>query len=319
VFAATAKLLRRQGAPDDAYRVELVAAEAGPVPCSNGVALVAPHSVSDVRGAIDTLLVAGGEEAFRARRDRRLLRFLKRQAPRCRRVASICSGAFVLAEAGLLDGRRAATHWSVAEALADRYPSIDVEPDAIYVRDEKDGREIWTSAGVTAGMDLALALVEQDLGREIALHVARWMVIFLRRPGGQSQFSAQLATQLAHRDPLRELQAHIAEHPEADLSVPALARRVAMSPRHFARVFADEVGTTPARYVERTRVEAARVLLEESDDGVEGIADRCGFGSAETMRRAFLRVVRVSPSDYRARFRRRAGQSGAIRPERKSR
>jgi transcriptional regulator GlxA family with amidase domain len=309
VFAATSKLLRRRGAPGVAYRVELVAAEKGPLPCSNGISMVAERSVSEVRGAIDTLLVAGGEGALAARHDERVLRFLRRQAGRARRIASICTGTFLLAEAGLLDGRRAATHWSAAEALAAQYPSIDVEADAIYVRDDKDGREIWSSAGVTAGMDLALALVEQDRGRAVALHVARWLVVFLRRPGGQSQFSAQLASQLAHRDPLREVQAHIAEHPEADLSVPELARRAAMSPRHFARVFGDEVGTTPARFVERTRVEAARVLLEESDDGVESVAARCGFGTAETMRRAFLRVVRVSPNDYRARFRRRTGGS----------
>lgn len=316
VFAATGKWLRRGGAGGDAYRVELVAAEAGPVPCSNGIALVAERAVTGVRGPVDTLLVAGGEEALRVRHDERLLRFVRRQSRRARRVASVCSGAFILAEAGLLDGRRAATHWSVAGTLAAEYPAIDVEPDAIYVRDDKDGLQVWSSAGVTAGMDLALALVEQDFGREAALQVARWMVVFLRRPGGQSQFSAQLASQLAHRDPLRDVQAYIAEHPESDLSVQELAKRAGMSPRHFARVFAEEVGATPARFVLRTRVEAARALLEESEDGVEGIAFRCGFGSAETMRRAFLRVVRVSPSDYRARFRRRTG-GPADRPARR--
>jgi transcriptional regulator GlxA family with amidase domain len=213
----------------------------------------------------------------------------------------VCSGAFVLAEAGLLDGRRATTHWSVCDALARRYPAVTVDPDPIFVRDGN----VITSAGVTAGMDLALALVEDDLGRDVALAVARRLVLFLRRPGSQSQFSAQLAGQIAERDPLRDAQRLIAERPDADLSVAALARHVGMSERNFARCFRDEVGLTPARYVEQARVETARRLLEETDDGVEAVARRAGFGTAETMRRTFLRVVRTSPNDYRQRFRRR--------------
>jgi transcriptional regulator GlxA family with amidase domain len=204
-----------------------------------------------------------------------------------------------IAAAGLLDGRRVTTHWRACEQLARRFPSLRVDPEPIFVRDGA----VYTSAGVTAGMDLALALVEEDEGREVALHVARELVLFLRRPGGQSQFSAQLAVQLADREPLRELQAWIADHLGADCSVEALAARVAMSPRNFARVFAHEVGVTPARFVERVRVEAARRRLEESAHGVERIAAHCGFGSSESMRRAFLRTLRVPPTAYRSRFR----------------
>jgi len=211
----------------------------------------------------------------------------------------VCTGAFLLAEAGLLDGRRATTHWAYCAELAKRYPQVKVDPDPIFVR---DGR-IYSSAGVTAGMDLALGLVEEDLGRSLALDVARQLVLFLKRPGGQSQFSAQLEAQSAEREPLRDLQAWISNHPEAPLGVESLARRVAMSPRHFARVFLREVGTTPAKFILRIRVEAARRRLEESRDDVERVAQTCGFGSAEVMRRAFLRTVRVSPSAYRSRFR----------------
>ena len=205
----------------------------------------------------------------------------------------------MLAEAGLLDGRRATTHWAACARLAARYPKVTVDPDPIFVR---DGR-IWTSAGVTAGMDLALALVEEDHGRDVALGVARELVLFLKRPGGQSQFSAQLQAQLAEREPLRDLQAWMADHPTADLSVEALAKRVAMSPRHFARVFKHETGATPARAALAARVEAARRRLEDGDDGLEGVAAACGFGSAEVMRRAFLRTLRVGPAVYRRRFR----------------
>jgi transcriptional regulator GlxA family with amidase domain len=281
------------------YRTLLVARRAGPVPTSAGYALVAQRSLAQVRGPLDTLLVAGGTGTFAALRDGALLDWLRRQAARARRVASVCTGAFLLAEAGLVDGRRVTTHWRSAELLAQRHPSLRVEPDRIHVR---DGR-FWSSAGVTAGMDLALALVEEDLGRDVALGVARHLVLFLQRPGGQSQFSAQLAGQLARREPLRELQAWIAERPAEDLSVEALARRAGMSPRHFARVFTREVGRTPARFVEESRVEHARRLLEEADDGIETVAAASGFGSAETLRRAFLRVLRVGPAAYRSRFR----------------
>jgi transcriptional regulator GlxA family with amidase domain len=228
-----------------------------------------------------------------------VLAWLRRLAPRVRRIGSVCTGTFVLAAAGLLAGRRVTTHWNSAARLQQMFPALRVDADPIFIKDGK----VYTSAGVTAGMDLALALVEEDCGREVAMAVARALVLFLKRPGGQSQFSAQLAAQAADREPLRELQAWIIDHVGADCSVPALAARVAMSPRNFARVFAREVGMTPGRFVERARVEAARRRLEESDDGVDGVAARCGFGSAEGMRKAFLRTLRVPPSAYRSRFR----------------
>ena len=281
------------------YSIEIVAHRPGPLRTMSGIQLVADRAFRDVRGPIDTLLVAGGEGTRVALQDRALIDFIRRAAPRARRVASICSGTFLLAEAGLLDGKRATTHWAQCGNLAQRYPKLRVETDPIFVRDGK----VWSSAGVCAGMDLALAMAEEDHGRELALTVAQWMVIFLKRPGGQSQFSVGLAAQATEHERIRELQGWAQAHIGADLGVAALAKRVAMSPRNFARVFAREVGETPARWVERARVEAARRLLEESEDGVERIAERCGFGTAETLRRAFLRQLRVSPAAYRARFR----------------
>jgi transcriptional regulator GlxA family with amidase domain len=289
---------RDRGAGANGYAVEIVSAKAGPLLTQSGLRLVADRSFAAVRGGIDTLLVAGGRGTPQAMADGALLAWLRRMAPRVRRLGSVCTGTFVLAAAGLLDGRRVTTHWAWCTALAEQFPAVRVDPDPIFVRDG----DVWTSAGVTAGMDLALALVEEDHGRDLALETARQLVLFLRRPGGQSQFSAQLAVQAADREPLRGLVAWIAEHPDGDLSVPALARRVAMSPRNFARVFAREVGKTPARFVEASRVEAARRRLEESADGVDQVAARCGFGTAESMRRAFMRTIRVSPTAYRHRF-----------------
>jgi transcriptional regulator GlxA family with amidase domain len=300
VFGCATRLLaERSNAGAPAYRVEILASRAGALACSSGMRIVAERGLRSVDGGIDTLLVAGGIGTAAALRDGVLVRWLRDVGPRVRRLGSVCSGSFVLAEAGLLDGRRATTHWAWCATLAKQYPTVTVAPDPIFVRDGN----VYTSAGVTAGMDLALALVEEDHGRELALEVARQLVMFLRRPGGQSQFSAQLAVQTADREPLRELQAWISEHPDADLSVPTLARRVAMSPRNFARVFTREVGMTPARFVESVRVEAARRRLEESAHGVDRVAAACGFGTAESMRRAFLRTVRVPPAAYRHRFR----------------
>jgi transcriptional regulator GlxA family with amidase domain len=212
---------------------------------------------------------------------------------------SVCTGAFLLAEAGLLDGRRVTTHWAYCSALAAKYPAIRVEEDPIFVRDGN----IATSAGVTAGIDLALALVEDDLGRDAALDIARHLVVFLRRPGNQAQFSAQLAGQLANREPLRDVQRWIADHPAADLSVETLASQASLSPRQFARAFAAEVGMPPGRYVDRVRLETARRRLEDTADGVEQTARSCGYGTPEAMRRAFLRTLGVSPDEYRRRFR----------------
>ena len=292
-----------------AYEIELVAPDAAPFRTSSGLRLVPERSVQACRGPIDTLVVAGGTGTADALRDERLIAWLRSAAPRSRRVTSVCTGAFLLARAGLLDGRRATTHWASCAELARRHPEVRVERDPIFVRDG----HVATSAGVTAGIDLALALVEEDLGPETALEVARWLVLFLKRPGGQAQFSAGLAAQAAEREPLRELQAWIADHVDADLSVPALAGRALMSPRNFARAFRREVGMTPAAYVESVRVERARLALEGGDLPVEEIARRCGFGTVETMRRAFRRRVSVSPSEYRTRFHTRGGTADADR------
>jgi len=297
----------------DEYQVEIVAPDAGRVSASSGLTLWTDRSIADIRGPLDTLLIAGGVGTQAVMADERVLAAVRRLAAHSRRVASVCSGAFVLAAAGLLDGRRATTHWGWCDVLAKAYPSVTVEPDCIFVRDgnASENYSVWTSAGVTAGIDLALAMVEEDLGRDVALGVARALVVFLKRPGGQSQFSAQLSGQLAEREPLGDLQAWVANHLAEDLSVERLAQRVAMSVRNFSRTFTREVGVTPARFVERSRVDAARRLLEESAASVDEIAARCGFGTAETMRRSFLRAVHVSPSAYRSRFRFQAQEESA--------
>ena len=279
------------------YEVELVATNPGTVR-STTVRMGVDRTLAGCRGPIDTLIVAGGTGTRKACEDQRLVSWLRGAAKRSRRVCSVCTGTFVLGAAGLLDDRRVTTHWASADLLAEQFPTVAVEPDQIYVRDG----ELWTSAGVTAGMDLALALVEDDLGRATALEVARWLVVFVKRPGGQSQFSAQLAAQTADREPLRELQDWIAGNLAADLSVPALAARAHMSERNFARAFRKELGMTPAAYVETVRVEAARIALESSDTPVEVVARGNGFGTVETMRRAFHRRLGVGPADYRARF-----------------
>jgi len=288
-------MANRYGA-DPAYDTAVVSASGQPITTSSGLSLATDRASR--RESIDTLLVAGGNGTAAAMADDRLIAWLRAAAACARRVTSVCSGAFLLAQAGLLDGRRVTTHWSACDTLARLFPAVEVDADPIYVRDGN----VWTSAGVTAGMDLALALVEHDHGGELALAVARQLVLFTHRPGGQSQFSAQLAVRRAEREPLREALAFVAEHPEADLSVPALARRAAMSVRTFARAFRHEVGTTPAVFVQRSRVEAARRLLETTDRTVDDIARACGFGTVETMHRAFQRTVRTTPGQYRRLF-----------------
>ena len=280
-----------------AYTIEVAAAERGPLP-STSVGIVADRAFAGCRGPIDTLMVAGGPGSRTAAHDEGTVSWVRSAAARSRRVSSVCTGAFVLARAGLLDGRRATTHWASCERLAERYPAVTVEPDPIFVRDGN----VYTSAGVTAGMDLALALVEEDLGRRTALEVARRLVLFVKRPGGQSQFSSQLAAQTADREPLRELQDWIAGNLGADLSVPALAQRAHMSERNFARAFRRELGLTPAAYVEIARVESARIALESTGTPVEDVARKAGFGTVETMRRAFHRRLGVGPAEYRVRF-----------------
>jgi transcriptional regulator GlxA family with amidase domain len=300
VFATASRILAgspREGAHP--YDVVVLARDAGPVRTCSGIELLA-RGIADVDPAsIDTLLISGGQGSPAASRDPALLDWIRGAAPRARRTGSVCTGAFVLASAGLLDGRRATTHWALCADLARSFPAVRVEPDAIFVHD----RGVWSSAGITAGMDLALAMVELDLGRATALEVARVHVMFLKRPGGQSQFSSHLAAQMADEGPLADLVAWVVEHPGADLRAEELARRAKMSLRTFARAFSRELGTTPADFVERVRVEAARRFLEESDEPVEGVAVRSGFGDPERMRRAFMRRLGVPPKSYRNRFR----------------
>lgn len=297
VFAGANALERAHGRPAP-YRIELVAPHAGPQVSGSGYALVAQRAYRELRGPIDTLLVAGGDGSRAARADPELRAWLRRAAKRARRVCSVCTGALVLAEAGLLDGRRATTHWARIEQLRDRHPKVIVERDPIFVRDGA----IYTSAGVTAGIDLCLALVEDDLGHALARTIARWLVVFLQRPGGQAQFSAHVAAPAPRAPAFRDVQGFIAEHPEADLSVAALAARAAMSPRNFARRFREQLGLSPAQYVLRARVEHARARLEQGDESIEQVAARSGFGTEETMRRAFQKLVRVPPRGYRQRF-----------------
>jgi transcriptional regulator GlxA family with amidase domain len=307
VFGAAARLGHAE------YAVAAVASGGESVSTVAGLTLL-PRPLSAARGRIDTLIVAGGPGTAAAAGDARLIDWIRGAAGRSRRVASVCTGAFLLAVAGLLDGRRATTHWASCDHLQRLHPEIEVDPDPIFVRDG----DVWTSAGVTAGIDLALALVEDDAGADAARDVARWLVLFLQRPGGQAQFSAQLARPVAERDPLRELQAWLPEHLDADLSVAALAERACMSPRNFARAFRREVGTTPAAYVAELRLERARAELESGAAPVEEVARRCGFGTVETLRRTFQRRLRVAPADYRARFRSPTTRGGSAHGRRHS-
>ena len=299
VFDVATRLLQaRDGKP--AYRIVVASPDGGPVRTSSGVRLAADARLAalDPR-KVDTIIVGGALSVDGVLRDARLIDALPSLADGARRTCSVCGGAVLLAEAGLLAGRNATTHWALCRELANRYPSVRIEPDRIFVRDGN----IVTSAGVTAGIDLALGILEEDHGAELARRVARWMVVFLQRPGGQSQFSEWLEAPIPADSPIRELVGDIVADPAGDHRVPTLAERAALSERQLARVFLREAGTTPGRFVQRVRVEAARNLLEASALSAETISVRCGFGSPETMRRAFLRVLAVSPGEYRARFR----------------
>jgi transcriptional regulator GlxA family with amidase domain len=295
VFATANDLAAERGTAP-LYAARVISAGAPTVVASAGLGLsVAP--LPRAGGRLDTLLVAGGPGVHAAGNDPRLLDWLRRRAETARRVASVCTGAFLLAAAGLLDERRAATHWRHCAELARRHPAIRVESDPIYVRDGS----VWTSAGVTAAIDLALALVEEDAGRALSLAVARHLVMFLKRPGGQAQFSTVLSLQGAE-DRFGDLHAWMSGRLNGDLSLPALARKAGMSERSFSRHYAKSTGLTPARAVERLRVEAARRLLSDTRLPVKRIAARCGFGSEETLRRSFGRLLASTPQDYRARF-----------------
>jgi transcriptional regulator GlxA family with amidase domain len=283
----------------NAYRVQVLSpARDGTITLSSGARLAAAP-LPDPPPRHDTLIIAGGEGAVAAVDNHHIVDWIARASGRARRTTSVCTGAFLLAAAGLLDDRRATTHWAYCDQLAHAHARVHVEPDPVFIHDG----DVWTSAGITAGIDLSLALVEDDLGPTVALAVARALVVFLKRPGGQSQFSRALSAQQAARPALRDLQAWIATHLEEDLSVARLADRALMSERSFARAFHREVGETPAAYVEALRIERARELLEDGAPSLEAVAHSTGFASAEVLRRAFHRRLGVSPADYRDRFR----------------
>ncbi|MEI6000751.1 GlxA family transcriptional regulator [Paraburkholderia bengalensis] len=283
----------------NAYALLTVAPTLETLSASNGMRFLPDASIADAPCDIDTLLVAGSPRINEYEENGELIAWLVGQSRYVRRLGSVCSGAFLLARAGLLTGRRATTHWNSAARLAKNYPNVRVEPDHIFV---KDG-PVYTSAGVTAGMDLALALVEEDHGRGVALRVARELVMFVKRPGGQSQYSLHLAAQVTERSPLRDIQESILNDLSADLSVEVLAGRAGMSVRNFSRMFKRETGTTPGDFVEIARVQAARRMLEESDTPLKKVAYLCGFSDQNSLRRAFIRRLGVTPIEYRQRFR----------------
>ncbi|MGR3513027.1 MAG: GlxA family transcriptional regulator [Paracoccaceae bacterium] len=290
------------GDGDLPYDFQIVAAQAGPVTASSGLTIMAETSFADAmgrKGEIDTLMIAGGHGASSELKNPELLEFVQTMAPRARRVVSICTGALILAEAGLLKNKKASTHWFWCSIMEHSYPDVSVDREAIYVRDG----DIWTSAGVTSGMDLALALVEMDWGHKVALDVARFSVMYMMRPGGQSQFSAHLVAQRAEDPAINDALSFILENPADTLTVTSLAARAMMSERTFARRFKDETGVTPAAYVETARVQAARVVLEKTDHTIDQVALETGFQSAERMRRAFHRHLGISAGEYRDRFR----------------
>jgi transcriptional regulator GlxA family with amidase domain len=297
VFAGASRAARALGRTGD-YRVTLASLDGGTVWSGSGVGL-ATVPLPEAGAKIDTLLIAGGDGERQARHEARLIEWIKDAAPDCRRVATVCTGAFLGAQAGLLEGRRVTTHWASAERLATDFVNVSVDADPIYIRDGK----YWTSAGVTAGIDLALALVQEDFGVEVAQTVARWLVMFLHRPGGQTQFASPVWVRRAERSTVRAVQQLVEAAPGGDHRVPNLAAAAAMSVRHFTRVFTTEVGETPGKFVERVRLEAARVDLETTNDTLDIIARRCGFGTAESLRRVTQRRLGVAPDTYRRRFR----------------
>jgi len=280
------------------YGVQLVSADGGDVVTAAGTRLGVDGSAADVTEPTDVLIVPGGPDWETLIKDDALLDLVRRLTERARLTASVCTGAFLLAAAGLLDGRRATTHWRDASELALRFPAVQVEPDAIFVTDGP----LMTSAGVSAGIDLSLAIVERQCGAPVARAAAKDMVVFMQRPGGQSQFSVRAQAPHTRNEALRSVLDAVAADPAGPHAVSSMARRAGLGVRQLTRLFADEVGITPARYVEQVRVEAARAMLETGDDTLEAVARRTGFGSPESLRRAFIRQLGVLPSAYRASF-----------------
>jgi transcriptional regulator GlxA family with amidase domain len=290
----------RQSPEKTVYNVQLLSMTPERLVKAGGMSLMTDGSIFDSEFPIDTLLVAGTPDYALAYSSEQFHIWLRRCAPQARRHGSVCTGAFFLAAAGLFDGKQVTTHWQHAAELAERFPAARVVPDQIFVEDGA----LYTSAGVTAGIDLALKLIEDDLGRELALMVARRLVVFLKRPGGQSQFSAHLAAQVTTEGRIQTIQHWVLDHLSLDLSLTVLAERAAMSMRNFTRVFQSETGTTPADFVELARVDAARRLLEDTSTKLQRIASRCGFSSSEAMRRAFRKRICTGPHEYRERFQR---------------
>jgi transcriptional regulator GlxA family with amidase domain len=284
--------------PEQHYRIEVLGTQEGLMACSNGMPLAAHRHYARSDDAYDLLLMAGGPSLPGAPRDDALCTWLADAAARARRFGSICNGAFLLARAGLLEGRNVATHWNDAPALAAQFPGVRVDADSIYLRDG----ELYTSAGVTAGIDLSLYLLAQDHGADVALSVAKRLVVFTQRRGGQSQFSPYLTPQLEQSSPVAQVQQHVRDHLDADLTVEELARRVSMSARNFARVFVRDAGMTPAEFIERARVDAARVMLESSDLPLKTVAFRCGFGNANHLRQVFQKRLGLTARQYRSNF-----------------
>jgi transcriptional regulator GlxA family with amidase domain len=272
---------------------------------NRGVVLADATPIADVKGPIDTLVIAGGPGAENGSYDPNFVAWIAKAGSQARRVASICTGAFLLAEAGLLNGKQAVTHWTFCDRLAREYPKVAVRPEPIFLRDGS----IYTSAGITAGIDLSLTLVEEDHGHETALRIARFLVMFLVRPGGQAQYSHMLSHQAVTSQPLRELQVWMLQHLREPLTVESLAERIGMSARHFTRVCLRETGMNPGQFVDRMRVEAAQQIIDSSSRGLKEIADSCGFQSADAMRRTFLRVLGVTAAEYASRF-----KSTLVRP-----
>ncbi len=280
------------------YPHKVLAKKPGPVTAYNGLKIIADCAYSDIEEGLDTLIIPGTPDVDCLLSDPSLQNWVRTIAPNVRRIVSVCTGAFLLAESGLLDGRCATTHWAYCDRFSTDYSSVEVQSDRIFLKDDF----IWSSGGITSGIDLALALVEEDWGREVALTTAQYMVVYLKRPGGQTQFSAYLVSEKANQPDMRSLLMWIMEHPAEDLRVEALSERLAMSPRNFARVFREETGLTPAKFIEKVRIDAARQYLGDTNVRIESAADKAGFRDHEQMRKAFIRNLGITPSEYRARF-----------------
>jgi transcriptional regulator GlxA family with amidase domain len=298
VFDEARLFLEYSGRPELAYEIEFVTTGTGAIYDRKGLSISARTPYHRVRGQVDTLLFQAADQDDECLRDEHFIAWVAKMSGRVRRMVSICTGSFILAEAGVLDGRRATTHWCACDDFRRRYPRVTLEPDPIYV---KDGH-VYTSAGATSGMDLAIALVEEDYGTELARRVAQGLVMFLRRPGNQAQFSVQVATDRPDEEGVGEIESYIFSHLDGDLRVESLADRLNMSQRNFTRVFTRRVGVAPGRFVEQCRLERARQYLEETDQSLSEIAERCGYATSDGLRLAFDRNLGVAPRAYRKRF-----------------